>query len=31
MKRNLDLFDVVELCKARGDQPAGTVGTVVEL
>ncbi len=31
MKRNLDLFDVVELLKARGGQPAGTVGAVVEL
>jgi hypothetical protein len=31
MKRNLDLLDVVELRKARGGQPAGTVGAVVEL
>jgi hypothetical protein len=31
MKRNLDLFDVVELRRARGSQPAGTVGAVVEL
>jgi hypothetical protein len=31
MKANLDLFDVVELVKARGGQPAGTVGAVVEL
>lgn len=31
MKANLDLFDVVELRKARGGQPAGSSGTVVEL
>ena len=31
MDANVDLFDVVELRKARGGQPAGAVGAVVEL
>jgi hypothetical protein len=31
MKPNVDLLDVVELRKARGSQPAGTAGAVVEL
>ena len=31
MTPNVDLLDVVELCKARGRQPAGAIGAVVEL
>ena len=31
MTPNVDLLDVVELFKARGRQPAGAIGAVVEL
>ena len=31
MKTKPDLLDVVELREPRGGQPAGTIGTVVEL